>query len=40
MDKIKQLQVDLDDDQIDKFFCVHYDAAYYWAKAFHVFLED
>ena len=29
MDKIKQLQEDLDDDQIDKLFCVYYDAAYY-----------
>lgn len=33
MDKIKQLQ---EDDQIDKFFCVYYDAVYYWEKALHV----
>ena len=30
MDKIKQLQKDLDDDQIDKFLFVYYDTAYYW----------
>ena len=36
MDKIKQLQHDLDDNQIDRFFCVYYDAAYYWGKALHV----
>ena len=40
MDKIRELQENLDDNQNGQFFCVYYEEAYYWGKSLHMFSED
>ena len=36
MDEIRKLQENLDDHQVNNFFGVYYDDAFYWGKALHV----